>query len=465
MSTKPNIVEIKPEHTKAGKVVNALQFTIRRMQNLLGFGVSPDGKRDYNQIFGYGADLGYTDYFGMYKRNAIGSTVVAKVAKGCWNETPKIMVGDTQILEDELDQLDKMGFFRALERADILNRIGPFSVLLIGMPDDMDLDQPINKASDIQGLYFNPYNFDGIEITKWDNDPTSQRFQLPELYQLQTTDHGDKIKDVRIKAITVHYSRVIHLAEGALDSDIEGSSALEPVWNSLINILKVTGGSGEAYFKNSRQQRALEADKEARLEKGSDAVTALDENLEAFDNGWGNTLRLQNMKVTHLPIHMISPRDSFDVSVEEVSGQTGIPIRILTGKGGGQTTGKEDRASWNSIIADRRSTECDDYLMQGLKIMAEAGLFELPDNAIVEWPPQASLNESEKSEVNERDAKTLNTLVDMMAKPVGDELKSKSVFAAFGFDEIEADFTEIDDLDASESGDDIIDPKEDLDNE
>ena len=45
--------------------------------------------------------------------------------------------------------------------------------------------------------------------------------------------------------------------EGALDSNVEGESALQGPWNALIDKDKVRGGSGEAYFRNSRQKLAL----------------------------------------------------------------------------------------------------------------------------------------------------------------------------------------------------------------
>jgi len=230
---------------------------------------------------------------------------------------------------------------------------------------------------------------------------------------------------------------------------------LQPIWNNLINTLKIVGGSGEAYFRNARQQLALEADKESSLEPGSQELAALKDNIEAHGNGWESTLRLQNMKAHNLQIQMISPRDSFDTNTEEISGQTGIPIRILTGKGGGQTTGSEDRASWNSVISDRRTTECDNYLFQGLGILQEAGLLELPDDAIVEWPPQAALNEKEQAEVNEKKASTFEKIVTALAKPVDDEADIETVLEAVGLEDIEIDESEIDDKDI-----DSIDPED-----
>lgn len=439
----PKVVEITKQDTFAGKVVNSLQSTLRRMQGLLGYGISPDGKRDYNTIFGWGLDLQYSDYFAMYERNEFASVIVKKVAKACWNELPKIMSGETEILKDEMAQLKKMGFFRALERADILNRIGNFSVLLIGMPDGQDLDKPVGSANDIQGMYFNPYNYDGIEIVSWDTNPESQRFNLPVIYQLQTTNHGEKGKDINVSSVNVHYSRIVHMAEDALDSSIEGRSSLKPGWNALINTLKVTGGSAEAYFRNARQQLALEADKDARLKKGSDELKTLKDNVEDFNNSWDPVLRLQNMKANHLQIDMISPRESFDINVEGLSGETGIPIRIFTGKGGGQTTGAEDRASWNALVGDRRSSDCDGWLMQGLGIMAEAGMFNLPDDAEVEWSPQVATSEKEQSEVRKNNSEAFKFVIEALSLPVGDEADIKTVLEAVGFEDIEIDESDI----------------------
>lgn len=453
LMNKNNVIEITPDHKKAGGIVNALSSTLRRLTSFVGFGISPDGKRNYNDLYGYGDVLSYADYYSMYRRSGFGNVVVGKVAKACWKEIPKIMQGDNQILEEEMDILSNAGFFRKLERADMLNRIGQFSVLLIGMPDGMDLDQPVGSANDITGLYFNPYNMDGIEILKWDTDPTSPRYDLPEMYQVQTTSHGEKFKTVQRRAIKVHYSRIVHLAEGALDSSIEGMSSLEACFNTLTDVNKVRGGSGEAYFRNARQQRALEADKDAQIDSNSPGMATLKDNVDAFDNGWETTLRLQNMKVNQLNPSLVSPRDTFDISVEELSGQTGIPIRILTGKGAGNMAGVEDRASWNALIEDRRSSECDAYLLDSLKIMAEAGLFELPDDATVEWPPQSAMSEKEASEAKKRKSETLEKVISALNTPVGDELDAESVFKAFDLDDIEADYSAIDDIETDTAAD------------
>lgn len=448
-----DVIIYNKEMQQADGYLGVILNTISTIRKRLGggtYGFSPDGKRNYNELFGYGEDLSYTDYLGMYRRGGIANAVVRKLPKACWREIPKIMVGEKEILKEELEVLKTMGFLKALERADIINRIGNFSVLLIGLPDSTDLNLPLGSANTLDGSYFNPYSYDGIEITRTDTDPASPRFGLPIEYQVRVTNiDRSKRKSTTFVTHIVHYTRIIHLAEGALDSSIEGASSLEPVWNALIDKDKVRGGSGEAFFRNARQKLSLEAVNGAQVATDNASKAALKENVEDFQNGWDDVLRLNNMKANMLQPGLSSPKDSFEIAVEEISGTTGIPIRILTGKGGGQTTGSEDKASWNSLITDRQDQDCSIWLLRGLGIFAEAGIFDLPDNAKVVWPVQKSLNEKEASETARNKAQAFKAVMEALIAAGGD-IDAKSAFEAIGLEEIE-----VDDSDPGDDDDDL----------
>lgn len=459
-----NVIEYTPQMQQADGYFGALLNSITTIRKTLGggsYGFSPDGKRNYNQLYGYGESLAYFDYLGMYLRGGIAQTVVAKLPKACWRDNPEIKVGETQILEDELLLLRNKGMFRALERADILNRIGNFSVLLVGIPDGEDLDKPIGTAgvNAFDKIYFNPYSYDGIEILALDNDPASDRFGLPLMYQVQTTKRiNGQSKDISVKSFVVHFSRIVHMAEGALESDIEGTSALQAPWNALTDKDKVRGGSGEAYFRNSRQKLALETDKDATVDMDTEAMTALKKNVEGFQNGWEDTLRLDKMKANMLQPGLTSPRDTFDICVEEVAGTTGIPVRFLTTKAGGTVTGSEDKAAWNSLVADRSDQECSPWLLNVLGIFAEAGMLELPDNTSIVWPVQASLNEKEATESISNKAKAFKDVADGLSTIGADEVVAESVFEAVGLEGIEIDKLDL----GNDEDDDVppIDPKD-----
>ena len=206
----PNVFIYNKDMQKAdsyfSSVLNAVKTISRRMGAGGLFGVSPNGKRNYNEIFGYGEFLDYADYLAMYKRGGIAVVVVAKIPKSCWRDMPEIKVNDKNILEDQLMKLKKAKFFKAIERADILNRIGNFSVMLIGIPDGLELTEPVGSArkDSFDSMYFNVYSYDGIEIIKTDRDPASPRFGLPVIYQLQTLDtDGSKRKQTQIVSVNV----------------------------------------------------------------------------------------------------------------------------------------------------------------------------------------------------------------------------------------------------------------------
>jgi len=404
-----------------------------------GYGINPDGTRNYNQLFGYGQGLTFSNFYAMWLRGGLARVIVDKVAKSCWRDVPELYVGEDRVLEDDITRLKDAGLFTALERADILNRIGSFSALLVGVPDGMELYQPLGSASagNFDGLYFNAYSYGGIELLDWNNDPASPEYGLPMLYQLQTRNYGEKRKEVAVSSRVVNAERVVHFAEGALDNDIEGSSALMPIYNALIDKDKIRGSAAEAFFRNARQKFNLAADKDAKLPKDDASKQKLKEEVQNFVNGWQDFIRTQNMTVKEYSPSIASNRDAWDAAIEEISGTTGIPIRVLTGKGGGQLAGSEDRATYNALVADRQDSFCTGRLLRALRIIDEAGVIDLPDGVRVEWPEQGALSATEESEVIERKARALNSVAAAVSSVGGDEMELASILTALGFEDID----------------------------
>jgi len=438
---KNNVVEITQEDRKRGNIINALASTLRRTFGAALFGESPDGKRNYKQIFGYLDDPSYADYRGMYRRGGIAHTVVAKIAKACWRNLPILKEGDNEILKDMVNDLHEAGFFKAFERADILNRIGRLSVLFIGIQDGLDFDQPLGTGGSLEDIYFRVYGEDGIEISKFDTDPMSIRFGLPIVYQLTVTNlTNSKGKTAGARTVNVHYTRVVVLAEGLLENDIEGSSALEPVWDALIDKDKVRGSAAESYYRNARQKFVLEAAEGSKIDTSPEGVASLNAEVQEFTNDYRDFMRIKDMKANVIQPNMIDPRGAFDIAVEEISGQTGIPIRVLTGKGGGQLAGSEDKAAWNALILDRENQECTTWLLVGLRILEAATIIdELPKTLIVEWPEQSALTEKEKSEVNKNKATSLKDLSAARSLPGGDEIVLESALDELDLGNIETE--------------------------
>lgn len=456
---KTNVINYTEQDRKNdsfyGQILNSLQQAFGRGGSG-NFGVSPDGKRDYNALFGYGVELTYWDYKCMYERGGYAKTIVDLFPKFCWRDPAEIRFNDKPILKDELNMLRQAGFFKAMERADICNRIGQFSVLFIGIPDGLDPSLPVGsaKAGDFAGMYFNVYEEDGVEVIEWDTDPASPRYNMPIKYQLQVTANNHSKLQGNVVARVVHYSRVVHLAEGALSSKLEGVSALKAPWNALQDKEKVRGSSGEAFYRNSRQKLALETAPSQAGVKVKDltdeARAKLKENVENFQNGFEDTLRLNNMKANMLQPSIASPRDTFDIATEDVAGACRIPVRYLTTKAGGTVTGSEDKAALNGVVKDRQEQECTVWLLESLQIMDEAGLLVLPEFSAVKWPVQSALTEKEAAEATASKAKAFNDVATGLSTIGGDSVIAKSAYDSVGLSDIETD-----DIDLSNDNEEV----------
>ncbi len=405
---KAEVIELNaPEMTnnRLLHAINSLKSTIPFFGGRNGtgtsYGVSPNGLRDYNELFGYGKQLSFDDYYQMYLRGGIARTVVEKLPKACWRDVPKIMV--------------------------------------VGVPDGNELTEPLGSASNLDAVYFRPFTYGGTELLSWDTDLISPRYGLPTKYQVQEQNNDNKQKDINQNARVVNWERIVHMAEGGLDSVIEGTSALEPVWNALIDKDKSRGSSAEAYFINALQKFALTAKDGANLDMSTDAKNLLKSEVEGFSNNMQNFMRLMNMDVKVMQPGMESPRDTFDVAIEEIAGTTGIPVRMLTGAGAGDLAGSNDKASWNALVLDRQEQQCSQWLLDTLRILSKAGMIDLPDNAKVVWAPSQSTTEKEQSEVNRNNAQALTTLLQGLSTVAGDEMSMDSVLKSFGFDDIDVD--------------------------
>jgi hypothetical protein len=402
-------IEVTPEQlVLQDYITNALT----RSLTALGAGsylTSPDGKRDYSDLFKYG-DPKFSDFYGAYRRG-LGGVIVDKVAEHCWRDAPKIMNGDTEILTEEMEILMRRGLFKFLERADKLNRIGKYSIMYIGVNDgEQDPETPIGDANDLEATYFRVYSDEGTKIAKRDTVRTSERYGMPEIYNCQVTSMGDKEVTTNTLSIKFHYTRAVHLAEGALDSPIEGRSALERPWNALQDVVKTGGGAAEAFFRIAR--------------------------VESFVNQWQDFMRVSNMDVKELngKSATVDPEATFNVALEQISGITEIPIRVLTGRGGGQLAGSEDRAAFSQTILNRQQQFCTGVLLQALQVLSNAGLFDLPENVAIEWPPREALSETEAAEVADKKASAFEKVARGLSTPAGGQMDEKEAFKAVGID-------------------------------
>jgi hypothetical protein len=427
------------------------QMSTMRGQFSQMLGISHNGKRDIYEVYGYPRSLSGTRGFEfMYRysrRMGIAHRIVYGMPKSCWRDGFQVFTEDNEgidveILEEQIKDLNRAGFLKKIESADALNRIGRMSVLFVGVPDGKESFEevgPVIRGKDfLDKIYFSPYAYDGIEILQQEDDPKNSRFGLPKIYQLQRIPRDGDEKDTQVTSIRAHWSRVIHLNENALDSDIEGMGSLEPVMNRILDIDKATGGASEAYFRNAKGKIAYEVDKEFAAGLLSDPVQKqkFQDGAEDYTNNFQDHTVAAGAKVKTLPTDHHSPLDTVKVALWEISGYTGEPIRVLTGEGSGQLAGSEDQLARNQVINDRQFTFCVGRVERLFEILESAQMLELPENYEIKFPVQEAATDKERIENGNKKADTILKITQAKTQPGGDDLDTEKALQACGVDDV-----------------------------
>lgn len=391
------------------EVINASSTPRRARKSLDRLGVSHDGKRDLNVVYGHtNKGRKYKDYYERYRLTGVGFRIVTAPARSCWRAGATITApeSDTELLAKEMQELTELGLFRNIQQADVLNRIGRYSVLFVGMPGETDFTQPVeSKGGNLSDVYFSPYSEDAIQVSERDKEKTSPRYGLPIMYTLLPNQGGEQesnaLPDTR-QSFKVHYTRIVHLAEGALDNSLVGISSLDPVFNDIDDLIKTTGGGAEAHWRNAFQKLVIDIDDSAKFDEND--IPVIETSAEEFINEAKSVLVVQGGDAKALPVEIASPVPAAEVIIDNISMGTSIPQRILTGKGGGHLLGNEDKAAWNELISDRQKDSCASWLADLLRILNSAGLIKLPDVFVVKWPLPTAMDEKTAAEVRLADA-------------------------------------------------------------
>ena len=385
---------------------------VERMQFLRQAGITFKGARDLYEVLGYDRDITTTQYRDRYARGGVAGRIVDALPKATWrggaelveDENPKI---STTFEKAWVDLQNKFNIWAILQRADILSRLGPYAILLIGAPGSLSEELPRGRPDSL--LYFTPFAGGGgpgvrktnatisvdadCTIKEFERDITSPRFGLPKFYQLSRSNVNspDLMREV-------HWTRVVHIAEGCLDDDVFGQPALERCWNLLDDLDKVTGGGAEAFWLRANQGLQLDVDKDMSLgPTAAVELASLKEQAEEYQHQIRRILRTRGVTATPLGSDTANFGGPADAVLTQIAGACSIPKRILTGSEMGQLASAQDRDNWTDQVHGRRESYAGPYIVRALvQRLIDYRYLPTPTQFEVRWPSIQTLTEAEK---------------------------------------------------------------------
>lgn len=385
-----------------------------------------EGNRDYYTVLGYERNPDYEYYAGRYERQDIASRIVDLPAQDTWKRPPLVSENDdteTPFVQAWAELVDRLHIWSMLTRADRLSGIGSYGVLLIGTKDQRDMKEPLTPDSlsnprDV--LYLRPLDEKGASIAQWVHDPTSPRYGLPELYTIDTS-----LGDLQ-GSKSVHWTRVLHLADGKLNSETYGTPRLLRVLNRLDDLLKLVGGSAEATWLGMRPGTML-GPKEGYDLNVTTSRNELEEEIYRYAHDPLRVLLMRGIEAQQLGSpSVVDISGPFDVAMSLISAASGIPKRILLGSAAGElASAQEDSRQWAGTIRARQKTYAEPEILRPLidrLIMVGAlpkpgpqgyDIGELdPKTNEREWPSILETTESEEAQIAQARAQAVRTLSD-----------------------------------------------------
>lgn len=395
---------------RAALVQNLLLDRAASLRRLL------DPRRDIDAECGHPLEITMNDYLRAYTRGDIASRVVSIWPDECWCESPVVY----EVEEEEDTQFEKewkaleqrLSIYSTLHRADVVSGIGQFGGILLGIGDGRKMEEPVQGIPDNEDfvsvvpsnskelIYLRVFDQSCATVASLCKDVKSPRYGLPETYNLvYQADTGGSL------SLTAHWTRFLHLADNRMCSEIVGEPRLKRVFDRILDLHKIAGGSGEMFWRGGFPGISLEASPEALA--GGTAGVEFDlegtkEQLEAYMNGLQRYLALVGMSAKSLSVQVADPVPHLESQIKLIAIAMGIPWRIFVGSEAAQLASEQDMRAWNRRVARRRNSYLTgQILLPLLRRLICAGILPKPKEIHVEWPDLNTPGDKDRAAVAE----------------------------------------------------------------
>ena len=360
-------------------------------------GLQYEGDRDLYGALGWIKNPDFDDFYAKWRREGIGKRVITAYPEATWRGKPSIRTGNVAFDLSWKKLIKQHKLWHYFARADKLSGIGEYGVLFLGCSGDPKTT--LKGRGKAKLLYLKPLHQKDAEITECVTSTSSERFGLPLYYSLTIAD-GVKIK--------VHWSRVIHIAEGLEEDDIYGTPRLEEVLNYINGLQLVTGGAPEMFWRGAFPGMGFMAQEGSTFdpENEDDLVDEIEEYMHDFKR----YLKLDGVDVKEFSPQVVSPLNHFKMLMTAISGSKKIPQRILLGSEEGKLASIQDENNWANRVEERRLEFAEPIILCAfIDRCMDFGILPYVDEYEIEWPPPAALTETARADIAEKKSNAIKS--------------------------------------------------------
>lgn len=401
------------------QVINAYLLRSGLLRHVL------DGaNRDIDQECGYPATISKDQYRKLYDREGIAKRVVSVLPEESWTMEPEVYETedpDKTEFETEWDALqEKHNIFHYLHRVDNLSGIGRFGVLLLGIGDGKDLLEPvdgINERGEKIGnanhelLFLRAFDESVLTVDSREEDLRNPRYGFPLVYSVNFQDAtGATGPDANARK--VHWSRMLHVADGRDMSEVYGTPRMQAVYNRLYDLRKILSSSGEMFWKGGFPGLVFEANPDMTQAGIEIDAKEMREEFENYSNGLQRYIALTGMTAKQLAPQVADPTAHVEIQLKAIAVAMSIPFRILFGSEQAKLASSQDARNWAKRVAKRQNTYLVPMVIRPFvdRLMA-LGILREVEQYTVKFPDLMTPTDEDK-------AKVAGTITEALAKYV-----------------------------------------------
>lgn len=422
-----------------------------------------DPRRDIDKECGWPVYITNLEYKLLYDRNPIANRVISLMPSECWVTQPEVYENkeeDPTEFEEAWKALPSQlssgnswyqpgnsegnKIWSKLHQLDEISGICSFGILFIGFDDglpyyesvlgveeinsapqsavDETSKEPIknlqlvaNSESGVYKLTTNVEKTEGrkltflrplpetqVQIESYETNISSPRYGKPTSYLLDLTEAADTAHAAQgapVSSFSVHWSRVLHVAEKTVTSEVFGTPRAQQVFNNLLNIRKISGSGSEGYWSNAFP--IINFGTHPQL--GAD-VTLDRDNLKAEMDAVYNKLKryiaTSGLVADPIQLDIKDPTPFIDIEIEQICIKEGVPKRIFLGSERGELASSQDARAWNKRVMLRQKMYVSvEIISEFIDVMIQSGVLPEPESFSIEWPDLNNQTETEKVDI------------------------------------------------------------------
>jgi len=320
-------------------------------------------------------EISDSDYEEASERNQVGYNIIFNVAQDAITGGFHCVDDKDVILEDfdrEVQALYEKKIEEPLLKAFARARLYGSSGLLVGYAGSNNLSLRSIYGHRIDYVYALPHYLISEKNPKT-NKAGETEFPL-ELanYRLRSYRNG-----------LIDGSRIVHLQTFSLADNLEGMPTLKPVYDLLTVLKNADWSLGQNIFRNSSGLTFITPGEGTSQEQ----INEIDD-ITMNVNAKSVITLIPGCNVTSVPASPLSPGNSYDVLMGQISAGCNIPISILTGAQSGQGVSENDRRDYADFLSGLQKSMLTPALRKILESYQRSG--QLPKQEFkIKWNPRS----------------------------------------------------------------------------